>query len=84
MSIPGVQDTTTNFIEHPELVAQPILNYARIVGRENVLAGSDCGFGTSAWGRKLETNIAWATLAATVEGPRLASQELWQVRGSPC
>ena len=75
--IPGVLDTTTNFIEHPELVAQRILNYANIVGRENVVAGSDCGFGTSAWGRKVETNIVWAKLASMVEGARLASQELW-------
>ncbi len=75
--IPGVLDTTTNFIEHPELIAQRILNYANIVGRENVMAGSDCGFGTSAWGRKVETNIAWAKLASMVEGARLVSQELW-------
>ena len=75
--IPGVLDTTTNFIEHPELIALRILSYARAVGRENVMAGSDCGFGTSAWGRKVETNIAWAKLASMVEGARLASQELW-------
>ena len=75
--IPGVLDTTTNFIEHPELIAQRILNYASAVGRENVMASSDCGFGTSAWGRKVETNIVWAKLASMVEGARLASQELW-------
>ena len=75
--IPGVLDTTTNFIEHPELIAQRILNYANQVGRENVMAGSDCGFGTSAWGRKVETNIVWAKLASMVEGARLATQELW-------
>jgi len=75
--IPGVLDTTTNFIEHPELIAQRIVNYAGQVGRENVMAGSDCGFGTSAWGRKVETNIVWAKLASMVEGARLASQELW-------
>ena len=75
--IPGVLDTTTNFIEHPELIAQRILNYANAVGKENVMAGSDCGFGTSAWGRKVETNIVWAKLASMVEGSRLASQELW-------
>ena len=76
--IPGVLDTTTNFIEHPELIAQRIFNYANIVGRENVIASSDCGFGTSAWGRKVETNIAWAKLAAMVEGSQLASRELWK------
>ena len=75
--IPGVLDTTTNFVEHPELVAQRIANYANIVGRENVMASSDCGFGTSAWGRKVETNVAWAKLASMVEGAQLASQELW-------
>ena len=75
--IPGVLDTTTNFIEHPELVAQRLVNYAKAVGRENVMAGSDCGFGTSAWGRKVETNIVWGKLASMVEGARLASQELW-------
>ncbi len=75
--IPGVLDSTTNFIEHPELIAQRICNYANIVGRENVIAGSDCGFGTSAWGRKVETNIAWAKLASMVDGAKLASQVLW-------
>ena len=75
--IPGVLDTTTNFIEHPELVAERIVRYAELVGRENVIAGSDCGFGTSAWGRKVETRIVWAKLQAMVEGARLASQELW-------
>ena len=75
--IPGVLDTTTNFIEHPELIAQRITNYANAVGRENVMASSDCGFGTSAWGRKVETQIAWAKLVSMVEGAQLASQELW-------
>ena len=75
--IPGVLDSTTNFIEHPELIAQRICNYANVVGRENVIAGSDCGFGTSAWGRKVEANIAWAKLASMAEGARLASLELW-------
>ena len=75
--IPGVLDTTTNFIEHPELIAQRIANYANIVGRENVIASSDCGFGTSAWGRKVESSIAWAKLASMAEGARLASQQLW-------
>ena len=75
--IPGVLDTTTNFIEHPELIAQRIINYAQCVGRENVIAGSDCGFGTSAWGRKVETKIVWAKLASMAEGAKLASQELW-------
>ena len=75
--IPGVLDSTTNFIEHPELVAERIVRYAQLVGRENVIVGADCGFGTSAWGRKVETNIVWAKLQAMAEGARLASQELW-------
>ena len=75
--IPGVLDTTTNFIEHPELIAERIVRYAELVGRENVIVGNDCGFGTSAWGRKVETRIAWAKLQAMVEGARLASEQLW-------
>jgi 5-methyltetrahydropteroyltriglutamate--homocysteine methyltransferase len=75
--IPGVLDTTTNFIEHPELIAERIVRYASVVGKENMMVGSDCGFGTSAWGRRVESRIAWAKLEAMVEGARLASQELW-------
>ena len=54
-----------------------ITRYAELVGRENVMAGSDCGFGTSAWGRKVETSIVWAKLQSMVEGARLASEALW-------
>ena len=75
--IPGVLVTTTNFIEHPELIAERIVRYAGVVGKENMMVGSDCGFGTSAWGRRVESRIAWAKLEAMVEGARLASQELW-------
>ena len=75
--IPGVLDTTTNFIEHPELIEERIIRYANVVGKENMMVGSDCGFGTSAWGRRVETRIAWAKLEAMVEGAKLASQELW-------
>jgi 5-methyltetrahydropteroyltriglutamate--homocysteine methyltransferase len=75
--IPGVLDSTTNFIEHPELVAERIVRYAEVVGRERVIAGTDCGFGTSAWGRKVESKIAWAKLQSMVEGARLASKALW-------
>ena len=76
--MPGVLDTTTNFIEHPELVAQRIVRYAELVGRENVIAGSDCGFGTVAQTTPtLDIKIAWAKLQAMVEGARLASKELW-------
>jgi len=75
--IPGVLDSTTNFIEHPELVAERIVRYAEVVGRERVIAGTDCGFGTSAWGRKVDAKIAWAKLQAMVEGARRASEALW-------
>jgi 5-methyltetrahydropteroyltriglutamate--homocysteine methyltransferase len=75
--IPGVIDSTTNFIEHPELVAERIEHYASVVGRERVIAGTDCGFGTSAWGRKVDGKIAWAKLRSLVEGARLASEALW-------
>jgi len=75
--IPGVLDSTTNFVEHPELVAERIVQYAEVVGRERVIAGTDCGFGTSAWGRKVDAKIAWAKLQSLVEGARLASAELW-------
>ena len=75
--IPGVLDSTTNFVEHPELVAERIVRYADVVGRERVIASTDCGFGTSAWGRKVDGKIAWAKLQSLVEGAQLASRELW-------
>ena len=75
--IPGVLDSTTNFIEHPELVAQRLVQYARVVGRDNVIAGVDCGFATFAERPIVDPRIAWAKLAAMVEGARLASRELW-------
>ena len=70
-------DTTTNFIEHPELVAQRIVQYARLVGRENVIAGADCGFATFADSPTIDPKIAWAKLGAMAEGARLASKQLW-------
>lgn len=75
--IPGVIDSTTNFIEHPELVAERIVRYANVVGRENVIAGSDCGFGTAAPWSLVDARIAWAKLQAMAEGARLATRELW-------
>jgi 5-methyltetrahydropteroyltriglutamate--homocysteine methyltransferase len=77
--IPGVLDSTTNFIEHPELVAQRLVRYAEVVGRERVIAGSDCGFAT--FGRSqhiVEPEITWAKLEAMAEGARLASEQLWK------
>ena len=75
--IPGVLDSTTNFIEHPELVAERIGRYARLVGRENVIAGTDCGFGTWVGQAAVDPAIAWAKLASLAEGARLVSKELW-------
>jgi 5-methyltetrahydropteroyltriglutamate--homocysteine methyltransferase len=75
--IPGVIDSTTNFVEHPELVAQRIEQYARIVGRERVIAGTDCGFGTAAGRDRVHPEIVWAKLGALAEGAALASGRLW-------
>lgn len=68
--VPGVVDTTTNFIEHPDLVAQRLANFTNIVGRERVIAGSDCGFGTFAGFGAVDPEIAWAKLATLKEGAR--------------
>jgi 5-methyltetrahydropteroyltriglutamate--homocysteine methyltransferase len=75
--IPGVIDSVSNFIEHPELVAQRICNIARLVGRENVIAGTDCGFATVAGMHSVDPRITWAKFQAMAEGARLASKELW-------
>ncbi len=77
--IPGVLDSTTNFIEHPELIAQRLVRYAEVVGRERVIAGTDCGFATFARASlQVEPEIAWAKLRSMVEGARLASARLWR------
>jgi 5-methyltetrahydropteroyltriglutamate--homocysteine methyltransferase len=75
--IPGVIDSTSNFVEHPELVADRIVQYARVVGGENVIAGVDCGFGTFAGRLQVDSKIVWMKLAALAEGAQLASKELW-------
>ena len=75
--VAGVIDSTTNFIEHPELVAERIERYAGVVGRENVIAGVDCGFGTFAGRVQVDTNIVWHKLRALVEGAARASRVLW-------
>ncbi|MGE3272549.1 MAG: cobalamin-independent methionine synthase II family protein [Chloroflexota bacterium] len=75
--IPGVIDSTTNFVEHPELVAQRIEQYARLVGRERVIAGIDCGFGTTAGRATVHHELVWAKMAALAEGAALASGRLW-------
>ncbi len=71
--IPGVVGHFSDFVEHPRLVADRLIRYARILGRENIIAGTDCGLGT----RVGEAKICWAKLEALVEGARIASQELW-------
>ena len=77
--IPGVLDSTTNFIEHPELVAQRLVRYAEIVGRERVLAGTDCGMATFARSvNTVEPEIAWAKFKSMAEGAKLASRQLWR------
>ncbi len=81
--IPGVIDSTTNYIEHPALVAQRIGRYADVVGRERVIAGTDCGFATFAGMAVVDPDIAWAKLAALAEGARLASAQLWSSPGRP-
>ncbi|HET7847914.1 MAG TPA: cobalamin-independent methionine synthase II family protein [Pseudolabrys sp.] len=75
--IPGVIDSTVNTVEHPEVVADRILNYANVVGRENVIAGVDCGFGTFAGRVQVDTKIVWMKLQSLVDGARLASKQLW-------
>ena len=75
--IPGVIDSTSNFIEHPEVVCDRIVRYAEVVGRENVIAGVDCGFGTFAGRLQVDSKIVWMKLEALVEGARRASRELW-------
>jgi len=78
MLIPGVIESKSNFIEHPELVAQRIGRYARLVGRENVMAGSDCGFGTWVGQAAVDPDVVWAKMAAMAEGARIASKEFWK------
>jgi 5-methyltetrahydropteroyltriglutamate--homocysteine methyltransferase len=75
--VPGVIDSTVNTVEHPEVVADRILNFANVVGRENVIAGVDCGFGTFAGRVQVDTKIVWLKLQSLAEGARLASAQLW-------
>jgi len=75
--IPGVISHATNVVEHPELIAQRIIRYASLVGRENVLAGTDCGFAQGPFYRRVHPSIMWAKLEALAEGAGLASKTLW-------
>ncbi len=74
---PGVISHGTNVVEHPELVSERILRFASLVGRENVIASTDCGFSQEQFNRRVHPSIMWAKLEAMVEGARIASQELW-------
>ena len=76
--VPGVIDSTTNYIEHPRLVAQRIERFASLVGRERVIASTDCGFATFAHHPSVDPEIAWAKLGALVEGASLATEALWK------
>jgi len=80
--IPGVISHATNIVEHPELVAERILRLAKIVGRENVMGGTDCGFAQSPFERRVHPTIMWAKLKALVEGARIATQTLWGKRAA--
>jgi 5-methyltetrahydropteroyltriglutamate--homocysteine methyltransferase len=75
--VPGVISHATNIVEHPELVAERIVRLANLVGRENVIAGTDCGFAQGPFYRRVHPSIMWAKLEALAEGARLASKELW-------
>jgi 5-methyltetrahydropteroyltriglutamate--homocysteine methyltransferase len=76
--IPGVIDSTTNFIEHPRVVAQRILTFANLFGRERVIAGTDCGFSTFAGFGAVDPEIVWAKLKTLSEGAAIASERLWK------
>jgi 5-methyltetrahydropteroyltriglutamate--homocysteine methyltransferase len=76
--IPGVIESKSNFIEHPELIAQRIGRYAKLVGAENVMAGSDCGYGTWVGQAAVDAQVVFAKLAAMAEGARIASREFWK------
>jgi 5-methyltetrahydropteroyltriglutamate--homocysteine methyltransferase len=76
--IPGVIDSTVNTVEHPEVVCDRILNFASVVGRENLIAGVDCGFGTFAGRVQVDSKIVWLKLQSLTEGARKASRQLWK------
>ena len=76
--ISGVISHTTVLVEHPELVAHRIERFARAVGRENIIAGSDCGFATFVGNKELHPSIVWAKFESLVAGARIASERLWK------
>jgi 5-methyltetrahydropteroyltriglutamate--homocysteine methyltransferase len=76
--IPGIISHSTILVEHPELVAERIVRYANVVGRENVIAGSDCGFATFAGSKEIHPSIVWAKMKALADGAKIASKDLWR------
>ena len=76
--VPGVVTHHTNVVEHPELVAERLVRLAGLVGRERVIAGTDCGFAQSALVQRVHPTIQWAKLEALAEGARLATERLWR------
>jgi 5-methyltetrahydropteroyltriglutamate--homocysteine methyltransferase len=74
---PGLVSHATNIVEHPELIAQRLTRLASLVGRENVIGSTDCGFAQNAFFSRVHPSIVWAKLDALAEGARLASRELW-------
>jgi 5-methyltetrahydropteroyltriglutamate--homocysteine methyltransferase len=78
--IPGVISHSTVLVEHPELVAERIGRFAKVVGRENVIAGADCGFATFAGSKEVHPSIVWAKLKSLAGGARIASEQLWGKR----
>src|SRR5205807_242129 len=76
--IPGVITHSSNIVEHPELIAERIARFAAAVGRDNVIAGADCGFASFAATCEVHPSVVWEKLAALAEGARIASRELWK------
>ena len=78
MLIPGIITHSSNLVEHPELIAERIIRFARLVGRENVLAGNDCGFSSQAtYNTEVHPTVVWAKFRAMAEGAAIASRRLW-------
>ena len=77
MLIPGVITHHTNVVEHPQLIADRLVRLAKLVGRENVMGGNDCGFAQGAFLQRVHPSIQWAKLAALAEGARIATKELY-------
>ena len=75
--VPGVVESSSSYIEHPEVVAQRIERFASVIGRENLMAGTDCGFSTSAGVPRVDTDIMWAKFRTLAEGAKLATKDLW-------